>query len=79
MMILQVFLWIALVEFIGVLFFPLCAFLFASFKDKGFCISKVLGILIIGYVAWILGVFKIFPATQNSTIILVCFCSTQEG
>ena len=72
MMILQVFLWIALVEFIGVLFFPLCAFLFSSFKDKGFCISKVLGILIIGYAVWILGVFKIFPATQNSTIILVC-------
>tara|TARA_B100001750_G_scaffold248612_1_gene282395 strand:- start:10687 stop:12990 length:2304 start_codon:yes stop_codon:yes gene_type:complete len=70
-MILQVFLWIALVEFIGILFFPLCAFLFSSFKDKGFCISKVMGILIIGYVVWILGILKISSATQYSIIILV--------
>ena len=70
-MILQVLLWSAVVEFIGILFFPLCAFLFSSFKDKGFCISKVMGILIIGYVVWILGILKISSATQYSIIILV--------
>jgi len=71
-MILQVFSWIILVEFIGILFYPLCSHLFSSFKDKGFCLSKVTGVLIFGYAVWVMSILKILPATQNSAIILVC-------
>jgi len=71
-MILQVFSWIALVEFIGILFYPLCLHLFSSFKDNGFCISKVAGVLIFGYIVWAISILKVLPATQNTAIILLC-------
>ena len=70
-MILQILLWITIVEFLGILFLPISAYLFASFKDKGLAISKVLGVLIIGYIVWIISTFKLFPATQNLTIVLL--------
>ncbi len=44
--------WYIAVEALGVLALPLAARLFARLPDGGYCSSKILGILLVGFVLW---------------------------
>lgn len=46
---------------LGLIFLPLTFSFFAKFFDKGYALSKILGILILSYLIWLLGSFKILP------------------
>lgn len=48
-----------IIEAIGLLTFPLVAFLFKGLKDYGYSISKQFGVVIITYIAWILSSLKL--------------------
>ena len=67
----DVLVWLVAVEIIGLAVFPVCFFLFPRLKDRGFFISKPLGILAIGYLSWILSVLHILPSVQVGIVGLV--------
>ena len=57
----DVILWLITVELLGLAAFPLAYFLLPNLADRGYGFSKTLGILIVGYAAWILGVLHVVP------------------
>ena len=71
--------WLIAVEVMGLLAFPLCYYLFPRLGDRGFSVSKVLGLLIIGYLSWILTVFKMLPSTQISIGFLLLIFGVLSG
>ncbi len=62
--------WIFIIEVIGLASFPLCFALFPKLTDRGYTISKTLGIVVIGYTSWILSVLHVLPSVRLSLVIL---------
>lgn len=52
-------LWYILVTLIGLVTFPLCFVVLKQLRDRGFAVAKVLGLLIWGYLFWILGILGV--------------------
>ncbi|HEY50013.1 MAG TPA: hypothetical protein G4O13_08225 [Dehalococcoidia bacterium] len=63
--------WWLLLVFIGILSFPLVSRICGSLGDRGYSISKIVGILLITYFAWILASLHILPV--GGTSILIAF------
>lgn len=64
--------WYMALFFLGIVFFPLTKRILGGFIfDAGYAASKIIGILILTYTAFVLGLLKIFPFTQLSLIILL--------
>ncbi len=68
---LNAFWWFLTAEAIGLAAFPLAFYLFPRLTDRGFSVSKPLGILIIGYVSWILSALHILPSVRVTLILLL--------
>jgi YYY domain-containing protein len=66
-------LWLAAIEFISFIAFPLTFVIFRGFKDKGYLFSKPIGILIVAYITWILSSLHIseFNATTINASLLI--------
>src|SRR3989344_2632161 len=62
--------WWTMFLVIGTIFLPLTSMIFSNFFDKGYIFSKILGMGIISYVIFLLGILKIFPFT-NTAIFFV--------
>ena len=60
--------WFIVIEIIGLASFPFCYYLFPFLKDRGYCISKPIGILILGYFVWLLSVLNLLPSIQPTII-----------
>ena len=63
--------WLLTVEAVGLAAFPLAYFLLPWIRDRGYSISKPLGILFIGYASWILSVLHIVPSVRLSIVALL--------
>ncbi|MGH7203543.1 MAG: DUF2298 domain-containing protein [Candidatus Levyibacteriota bacterium] len=61
--------WFVLFLF-GVGFLPLTFRLFSSFFDKGYIFSKLIGVLLVGYIVFVLGAFRIAPFSVPVIIIV---------
>lgn len=68
------YIWWILAGILGLLFQPLTARLFDTFTDKGWMFSKVIGILIPGYLTWFLVVIKALPFTGAACIGVTAVC-----
>ena len=62
--------WLITVELIGLAAFPLAFYLLPRLADRGFTLSKPLGILLVSYLFWMLGLAHI-PTAQPTAIALV--------
>ena len=62
--------WLITVELIGLVAFPLAFYLLPRLADRGFTLSKPLGILLVSYLFWLLGLAHI-PTVQPIAIALV--------
>ncbi len=62
--------WLIAVEIIGLAAFPLAFYLLPRLADRGFTFSKPLGILLVSYLFWVLGLAHI-PTIQPIAIALV--------
>ena len=62
--------WLITVELIGLAAFPLAFYLLPRLADRGFTLSKPLGILLVSYLFWVLGLAHI-PTVQPIAIALV--------
>ncbi|MCK6556616.1 DUF2298 domain-containing protein [Candidatus Binatia bacterium] len=58
-------LWWVLLEAIGLIGFPLAARLFSARLDHGYAFAKILTVLVVSYVAWLLGSFGVPYATAS--------------
>ncbi|RJQ35876.1 hypothetical protein C4559_05960 [Candidatus Microgenomates bacterium] len=67
-----IFQWWVFIFLIGIIFLPITSLIFSNFFDRGYIFSKVLGILLISYLVFLLGIFKILFFT-SLTIISVIF------
>ena len=58
--------WLITVELIGLAAFPLAYLLLPRLADRGFGLSKALGLLLVAYAAWILSVLHVLPSVRVS-------------
>ena len=56
---------------IGLIFLPLTIRIFSNFFDKGYIFSKILGIALISYVIFLLGILKILPFTTQAILFVI--------
>src|SRR3990167_11434288 len=56
---------------IGIIFFPLAIRIFGQFFDLGYPFAKTIGIIVLSYVLFILGVIRVIPFTQESIVFLL--------
>ncbi len=66
--------WWIIFFLIGIIFLPLTFSIFSNFFDRGYIFSRILGIAVLSYVVFLLGVLKFLPF-QIPTIIFVCVMS----
>ena len=76
---LDVFLWLAAVEFVGLAAFPLAYFLLPKLADRGYGFGKALGILLVGYAAWILSVLRVAPSVRLTLVALAVALAVGGG
>jgi uncharacterized membrane protein len=62
----SIFAWWFLIFSLGIVFLPLTTFFFPKFFDKGYALSKIMGILLVSYLIWLFGSLKILPFTVVS-------------
>ena len=53
----EIFTWWFLIEFLGIISFPLIFKFCRNLPDRGYSISKIMGILLVSYITWILAFF----------------------
>ncbi len=79
-------LWVFVLLLLGLASFPILFWLFPHLADRGYGLAKPAGLLIFGYLYWILVTFRIFPnnwtgvaAAYILVIMLGCFAVKQIG
>ncbi len=63
--------WLLAVQVIGLAAFPLAHFLFPRLADRGYSLSKPLGIVLVAYLSWALSQTRILPSTGATIAVLV--------
>jgi YYY domain-containing protein len=58
--------WFLAIELCGLLAFPWVAEALPHFPDRGYGISKITGLIVLGYVTWMLIALKVTPFTQTT-------------
>ena len=76
---LDIILWLAGVEILGLAAFPLAYWLLPNLRDRGFSLSKPLGILLMGYLLWIFSVLHIAPSVQGMAVLLLVGLGVYSG
>ena len=76
---LNVLLWLVTVEIIGLAVFPLVYFLLPRLSDRGYGLSKPFGILLTGYVAWILSALHLVPSVRVTLFGLVLITAASSA
>ena len=71
--------WFITVQAIGLVAFPLAYFLFPWLADRGYSVSKPLGILFIGFASWVLSALHILPSVRFSIVGLLLALGTLSG
>lgn len=66
--------WWATLLGLGVGFFPLSAFLFRKFSDKGYLFGKVLGLVIGGWLVWVLSSLHIMKFSAAGCYVVLGLC-----
>ncbi|MGC8960598.1 MAG: DUF2298 domain-containing protein [Chloroflexia bacterium] len=64
-------LWLLLVEGLGLLALPLAHFFLGRLADGGYLPAKVLGILLLGYLSWILAATQVLPYTRWTLLLVL--------
>ncbi|MFQ6072094.1 MAG: DUF2298 domain-containing protein [Methanosarcinales archaeon] len=65
--------WILLIEIIGLFAFPLTAYVCNSLPDRGYSISKILGILLLTYLSWILSYVFFYDSIIIGIALFILF------
>src|SRR3972149_6306740 len=55
----------------GLVAFPLTFLLFGGLTDRGYSLTKIVGLLFVGYFLWLGGVVGLLPHTRGSIILIL--------
>ena len=66
-MLIEILVWYALILVIGTAAFPIVSMVCKDISDRGYCISKIAGILILSYLAWLLS----YPLSFSRVTVLI--------
>lgn len=61
--------WWGLVTLAGVAVFPLCARLLGALPDRGYTLARAAGLLVVGFVYWLLGSFGFLTNSPGSIVL----------
>src|SRR5204863_375705 len=61
--------WLLVVELFGLALLPVSALLFPHWPDQGFFSAKVLGLLVVGYLTWVLSILGVFGFTGPTVVM----------
>ena len=62
--------WFSL-EVVGLIAFPLAFLIFGGLRDRGFSLTKIVGLVFVGYAAWLGGVFGLLPFTRGAVVLIL--------
>ena len=71
--------WLLAVQVIGLAAFPLAHFLFPRLADRGYSLSKPLGIVLVAYLSWALGQAHVLPSNGLTIAAIVAVLATLSG
>ena len=71
--------WLLAVQVIGLAAFPLAHFLFPRLADRGYSLSKPLGIVLVAYLSWALGQARILPSNGVTIAAIVVVLAALSG
>jgi YYY domain-containing protein len=60
--------WLLVVEALGLVSFPLAYFAFPGLRDRGWGLSKLLGLLALAYAVWLPASLRLLPFTEGTVI-----------
>ena len=75
----DVLVWLVAAEVLGLAAFPLCYQLFPRLRDRGYSVAKPAGLLLVGYLSWILSVLHVLPSTRITVAALVVLLAGASG
>ncbi|KPV50608.1 hypothetical protein SE17_25925, partial [Kouleothrix aurantiaca] len=67
-MITAIFVWWLTIQLLGVLALPLTQWFFRALPDRGYAFSKAFGLLLTGYLAWLLAMLGIAPFERGPIV-----------
>ncbi len=67
----DVLLWLVVAEGVGLVAWPFAYLLFPFLKDRGYALSKPLGLLLLTYPVWLLGSLHLIPATRAAILAVL--------
>ena len=71
--------WLVAVQVIGLAAFPLAYFLFPRLADRGYSLSKPLGIVIVAYLSWALSQARVLPSNGATIAAIVVVLAALSG
>jgi len=71
--------WWLVVEAMGIVVFPLVYLFFPRLPDRGYAFAKAFGVLIIGYLFWVLGTAWILPNSASGIIWTMIIVGVPSG
>lgn len=74
-----IFIWWIFFFALGLLSFPLSFYLFRNFFDRGWGLSKTIGLLIISYIAFLGAIFNVIPFTQITLVLYLLIFAGING
>lgn len=63
--------WILTLELLGLLAFPITSILFRGFADRGYALTKTLGLLLPAWGAWTLASYHALPFSQETILAVI--------
>ncbi len=75
----DVFIWLIAVQAAGFAAFPLLFRLLPRIPDRGYGVSKPLGLLLLGYFSWILSQLHVLPSTQLTLLLILAAMAVASG
>lgn len=73
-----IYLWL-IITLLGFLTFPLIFFISPRLKDRGYSISKILGLVLVTYLSWILSRLNLLPFSTGSVVLATLLIAVVSG
>lgn len=74
-----VLIWYLVAQVLGLLAFPLAFALFRNLRDRGYVVSKVLGVLLVVYLTWLAASLKVLPFAHATILLSVLVVAIAAG
>ncbi len=75
----SVLLWLAVIEVLGVIAFPIAFVTLRPLRDRGYSVAKPLGLLLMAYPVWLVGSWGAVPVGRAVVVVVVAGIAAASG